>query len=69
MSFGVNNVTNLDQPVGRSEPQDRTSERAAARRSEEIARGEEERSRVREQETQKEERSHSEFPRKVDFFA
>ncbi len=69
MSFGVNNITNLDQPVGRTEPQDRTSERVAARRSEEASRGEEERSRMREQEARREERSRSETPRKVDFFA
>ncbi len=69
MSFGVNSVTNLDQPVGRAEPKDRISERAAAQRSEEDLRGEEERARIRDQEAQREERARTEFPRKVDFFA
>ncbi len=57
MAFGINNITNLDQPVGRSEPSDQAAERAAARRSEEEARGEEERSRVRGEQTEQNERS------------
>ena len=69
MAFGVNDVTNLDQPVGRSEPQNRSAERVAVRRSEETQRRDEERSRVHEQEAQREERTRSETGRKVDFFA
>jgi len=69
MAFGVNDVTNLDQPVGRSEPQNRSAERVAVRRSEETQRRDEERSRVHEQEAQREERKSSEKGSKVDFFA
>ncbi|EQD24723.1 MAG: hypothetical protein D084_Lepto4C00364G0001 [Leptospirillum sp. Group IV 'UBA BS'] len=69
MAFGVNSVINLDQPVGRSEPKERSAERVAARRSEEESRREEAHSRVQEQEARREEQARSDMEKKVDFFA
>jgi len=71
MAFGVNNVTNLDQPVDRAGGASRSAgvERTSNRRTEEENRQEAERSRVRDEGAQKEESVRATPGRKVDFFA
>ncbi|MEC4683422.1 MAG: hypothetical protein VST70_07080 [Nitrospirota bacterium] len=70
MAFGVNNVTNLDQPVDRVDAgRSSAIERTESRRAEKESRQEVERSRSRDQEAEKEESSRATPERRVDFFA
>jgi hypothetical protein len=71
MAFGVNNVTNLDQPVDRVGGGNRSNalDRNESRRTERENRQEVEKSRDRDQEVQKEESSRATPRRRVDFFA
>jgi hypothetical protein len=70
MAFGVNNVTNLDQPVDRVDAgRSSAIERAESRRAEQESRQDVERSRSKDQDAQKEESSRATPQRRLDFFA